>query len=139
MSKPKTPRGSTLAKYVVLQIPGFVLVSSGLTLSVWLFGFSSTLAGGLLALWILKDALMYPIVRVAYEHADPDATTHLVGALGVAQARIDGEGWVKIGSELWRADLERGAAAIDAGSEVRVVAVRGLTLRVEAVHTAPAL
>jgi membrane protein implicated in regulation of membrane protease activity len=132
MSTQKTRRRATLAKYVVLQVPGFALVSGGLSLSVWLFDFSSNVAGGLLALWVAKDALMYPLVRVAYEPADPDATQHLVGATGVAQAHFDAEGWVKVGSELWRAQLEKGAPPIQAGAAVRVVEVRGLTLRVEA-------
>jgi membrane protein implicated in regulation of membrane protease activity len=132
LSAEQTRRRGTLAKYVMLQIPGFVLVSGGLGLSIWLFDFETSVAGGLLALWVVKDALMYPIVRVGYEHADPDATQHLVGAIGVAQAPFDAEGWIKVGSELWRAQLARGAPPVEAGAALRVVEVRGLTLRVEA-------
>ena len=127
-----TGRRRTLAKYVLLQLPGLALVVGGLTLAVWFYELSTTLAGGIVALWVVKDAVMYPIVRVAYEPGEPDATKQLVGATGIAQARIDAEGWVKVGAELWRARLERGAPPIEKGASVRVVAVHGLTLQVEA-------
>ena len=122
----------TLLKYVALQLPGLVLVGGGLALAIWLFGLSYPLAGAILGLWVLKDAVMYPIVRIAYEPGEPDPSKFLVGARGTARERIDPEGWVKIGSELWRARLTRDAAPIEGGAPVRVVAIRGFTLEIDA-------
>jgi len=122
----------TLAKYAALQVPGLLLVAGGLALAVWLFDLSPRLAGGLIALWIVKDIAMFPVVRIAYEPSEHDPHEHLVGARGIAQARIDPEGWVKIGAELWRARLAEGTPPLDAGARARVVAVQGLIVRVEA-------
>ena len=45
-------------------------------------------------------------------------------------AEAVGDGWVRIHGELWRAD---GAEGVEAGAQVRVLAVDGLTLVVERV------
>lgn len=96
------------------------------------FDLSLYVAALLLALWLAKDVAMYPLVRIAYEDASPDATESLIGATGTARDRIDPEGWVQVGSELWRAELAPGAAPVEGGAPVRVVSVHGLTLDVEA-------
>ena len=51
----------------------------------------------------------------------------LIGARGVAVARLAPEGSVRIGDELWKAVSDE---VIDAGGAVQVTAVNGLTLRV---------
>jgi len=38
---------------------------------------------------------------------------------------------VRVGAELWRAELAHGQAPVEAGGAVRVVAVEALTLHVE--------
>ena len=53
------------------------------------------------------------------------------GPHGRARERLDPSGYVRIGAELWRAELAPGCAAIEAGARVRVREVRGLTLIVE--------
>jgi len=128
---PSAERRSTLAKYVALQVPGAFFVGSGLLAAVSLFEFSVPLAALIFLLWIAKDAAMYPIVRVAYEPSNPDATIHMIGQLGTVLSRIDPEGWVRIGSERWQARKSGETPPIEAGAAVRVVAVRGLTLEVE--------
>jgi len=52
----------------------------------------------------------------------------LVGEVGVTRTTLDPEGQVFVRGELWRAVSEAGA--IGAGERVRVVGLRGLTLRV---------
>jgi membrane-bound ClpP family serine protease len=52
----------------------------------------------------------------------------LVGAVGVAQDDLDPEGSVRLGAERWRAVAD---AFVPAGAEVRVLAVKQLTLFVE--------
>jgi membrane protein implicated in regulation of membrane protease activity len=105
--------------------------SGCLALSVDLFGVAGWLALAAFALFVAKDAVLFPFVRRAYERND--VPPHPVGETGVAEDAIDaGEGWVRVGRELWRAQRAPGATAIARGERVRVVALRGHVLEVEA-------
>ncbi len=61
----------------------------------------------------------------------------MVGALGTARERLDPAGYVRVGAELWRAEVSREHAPVESGAVVRVRAVRNLTLYVEPVPPAP--
>jgi membrane protein implicated in regulation of membrane protease activity len=80
----------------------------------------------------VKDAAFYPLVRRAYAGAGANATARLIGQHGVARQTLAPRGYVALGSELWRAEVEPGAAPIAAGHAVRVVGARQLTLIVAA-------
>ena len=92
---------------------------------------SPRLAILLFALWVIKDFALYPVLRIAYEDGSPNATDSLVGALGTARERLDPSGYVRVGSELWRAELVADDTCVESGEPVRVREVRGLTLLVE--------
>jgi len=126
----RSPR--TFARYVALEAPGWVLGAWVLWLLVEKAGLAPWVAGLLWTLWVVKDFALYPWLRDAYEVGDPDATALLVGRTGLARQRLDPTGYVRIGAELWRAELAPGCAAIEPGALIRVRAVRGLTLIVEA-------
>jgi membrane protein implicated in regulation of membrane protease activity len=104
-----------------------------LTLLVRWNQLTPTLGVVLFGLWVVKDLVMFPVTRIAYEtgnaHHGKEA---MVGATGVAQGPIapDATGYVKVGAELWRARSTEGLA-IQAGDAVRVVEVHDLTLHVE--------
>jgi membrane protein implicated in regulation of membrane protease activity len=127
---PRRRFSRTFAKYVLLEMPGWLIAAGVLLLGVERWELSPRLAGALFALWVGKDFVLYPVLRVAYEDVSPDATVGLVGALGTARERLDPSGYVRVGSELWRAELI-GSEAAESGDAVRVRAVRGLTLEVE--------
>jgi membrane protein implicated in regulation of membrane protease activity len=135
------PRESTARvalRYLLFQMPGWFVAAGVLALAVDLFGVAGWLALAAFALFVAKDAVLFPFVRRAYErnHVPP----HPVGETGVAEDAIDaGEGWVRVGRELWRARRAPGAAAIARGERVRVVGLRGHVLEVEAfaVEAAP--
>lgn len=120
-----------LTKYLLLQIPGWIFALLLLGFLVERYELSLRTAAILLALWLAKDFALYPIVRVGYEPGPTSATDGLVGALGTTRERLAPEGWVRVGSELWRARLADGVAPVGPGLPVRVVAVEALTLRVE--------
>lgn len=124
-------RRSSFRKYVLLEAPGWALAAAILGLFVYQGNLSLALAGLLLGLWVGKDFVLYPVLRVAYEDGNPGGTDGLVGALGTARERLDPEGYVRVGSELWRAVVARDRAPVEAGAAVRVLEVRELTLRVE--------
>ncbi len=58
---------------------------------------------------------------------------HLIGATGEATERLAPSGHIRVLGELWEA---RSSAEVPPGARVRVVAVNGLTLEVEAVDDA---
>jgi membrane protein implicated in regulation of membrane protease activity len=83
------------------------------------------------ALWVVKDAALFPLLRIAYEPRSGGGAAALVGARGTALDPLAPEGYVRIASELWRAELAAGCAPLAPGARVRVRSVHGLTLVVE--------
>ena len=126
-----SPGRSPFGRYLLLEAPGWVLAAVVLGVFVWMQELSLRTAGFFFALWVAKDFALYPLVRRAYEEGNPSGTDGLVGALGTAKERLDPEGYVRVGSELWRAVVERDAGPVEAGAAVRVLEVRELTLHVE--------
>jgi len=119
-------------RYAALQVPGqLVVVALALAGWEWL-GAPGWLAVGAPLAWMLKDALLFPLVWRAYE-PDDAATSGLIGQIAVSEERLDPSGWARLGPELWRVELVRGTGAVTRGAKVRVVAVDGLLLRVEPV------
>jgi membrane protein implicated in regulation of membrane protease activity len=88
-------------------------------------------AAAIIALWVIKDAILFPFVRIAYQPTSGGGAASLVGARGTAQERLDPSGYVRISAELWRAELRSESPAVERGQRVRVLGVRGLTLVVE--------
>lgn len=84
-----------------------------------------------IGLWVLVDVVMYPFVKSAYGPHGRGGVADLVGAHGTAREALDPEGYVRIASELWRAELAPECRPVAAGERVRVRGVHGLTLVVE--------
>jgi len=129
----RAPTSRVLLRYLRFHLPGLVMVIAGLAAAVRWWQLPVGLAAAGAALWLLKDALLFPSLRSAYEPDGSDAGPRPIGELGVA---VDA-GWVRVGPELWRARAARGAPALRPGARVRVVAVDGLELEVEAASDAP--
>ena len=87
-------------------------------------------AAGIIAVWVIKDVVMFPFVRIAYQPGSPGGARSLLGALGTAQDSLQPSGYVRISSELWRAELQPGSPPVEPGDRVRVRSVHGLTLLV---------
>jgi membrane-bound ClpP family serine protease len=119
----------TLFRYCLFQLPGFVAVAALLVVLVQWWGLAPRLAALFLALWVLKDLALYPFVRKAYEPRSGGGADALVGSLATARDRLDPDGYVRVGHELWRARVRGGP--VEKGAPVRVLEVRGLTLVVE--------
>lgn len=118
------------ARYTLLQIPGLMFLG-GLLWSAYERGWLGLdLVGWILAIWIAKDALLYPFYRPALRGPAPTGGNALVGRRGVVRQALDPEGLVFIGGEHWRARSSDGRA-LAPGTTVRVVAARGLLLTVE--------
>jgi membrane protein implicated in regulation of membrane protease activity len=121
-----------VGKYALLQVPGALIVALLLAGAVRWWDLSVPLALGLFALWVLKDVALFPLLRVAYEPGGGGGGAEaLVGAEGVARGPLAPTGYVRVGAELWRAELASQGEAVADGTPVRVRAVRDLTLLVE--------
>lgn len=120
-----------LAKYWTLQVPGAALVALLLYLLRDTLGLQTWMLWSIVALWMVKDALLYPIVWRSYDPSPADAWHALEGARCVAVDRLAPAGYVRMQGELWHAELVDRMSAVDRGAPVRVHAVRGLTLLVE--------
>jgi membrane protein implicated in regulation of membrane protease activity len=120
-----------LLKYALLQIPDVLIVAGILcALRSW-WGLDERSAWLLLALWVAKDAALYPWLRRSLQDGGGRiGPAVLVGSEGVVEQDLAGRGWVRVRGELWQAEAPAGDA-IPAGTRVRVCAVRGLTLGVE--------
>lgn len=129
MSRPQIG-GRVLAKYVLLQLPALAM----LTLVLWLLRHGGVIPSWvfwvLIALWAVKDALLFPFLWRSYDPDAAAAVDPLVGAQGVARQRLDPAGYIRVGGELWQAELAPGETAVEEGETVRVREVRGLNLLV---------
>jgi membrane protein implicated in regulation of membrane protease activity len=115
-------------RYILLQLPGLVLlvlvlifIQRWVLIPAWVFW-------GIIILWVVKDAILFRYTWRAY---DWDPKNPLIGARGIARDRLAPIGYVKVGSELWRAEVAGDSPPIESGMNVRVKAVRGFTLLVE--------
>jgi membrane-bound serine protease (ClpP class) len=122
-----------LARYLVFQVPGWVIVGAGLVAAVHWWQLAEAIAWLLFGLFVSKDLLMFPFVRKAYEPSSGSPADALVGRSAVATDDLAPAGYVRIGSELWASELRDGGQ-VRKGFELRVVEVRGLTLIVEPVE-----
>lgn len=116
-------------RYILLQLPGTVLLVVALILARRWVDIPAWLFWGLIVLWVGKDVVLFPFVRRAYEPQEDG--NPLVGARGVAAERLAPSGFIRIGGELWKAEAAEGHRAIEPGDAVEVRDSRGLTLIVE--------
>jgi membrane protein implicated in regulation of membrane protease activity len=138
-SRASTSRGgsrSTLgvvhpfAKYLLVEVPEWVLAALiAVLLHRWL-GLSPVAAALLLALWIGKDLFLYRSVRDAYVARGKSPREELLGQTGVVVKPLRPMGVVRIGGELWRAESASPGVGIPRGRRVRIEGVRGLVLTV---------
>jgi membrane-bound serine protease (ClpP class) len=120
------------ARYLAFEAPSWALLLVVLVVLVRVWDLSTPLAMLVLALWVVKDLALFPVLRIAYEPVGGSGGAEsLIGAIGTVSADLDPEGWVRIGAERWRARVARDHAPVPAGAAVRVMKVDGLLLGVE--------
>ena len=120
---------TTLTRYYLFQIPGWVLAAIVLSTLWSSAGLPTWVAAGLFALLVIKDIVFYPLLRIAYE-VGASGAAQLVGQRGVAWDRLDPSGYVHVRGELWSARIEEGSEPIRPGHSVKVVAGDRMTLTV---------
>lgn len=120
-----------ILRYALFQLPGAAFVAALLAAAVRWWDWSPAFAGALLLAWLIKDAVMYRFVKVAYAPDSELQRDPLLGARAVVTRPLEPRGWVRVGAERWRAVAAEGSARIPVGTPVRVRERRALTLVVE--------
>lgn len=128
----------TLVRYCLLQVPGLLFLLALLGFAVGRDWIGGPAAATVVALWVLKDAVLYPWYRPSLEDGPRVTTDALVGEHAVVTRRLAPTGQVRLRQEWWRAQAAD-AAPLEPGTTVRIVGARGLVLIVSADATgAPA-
>ncbi|MBW2363252.1 MAG: NfeD family protein [Deltaproteobacteria bacterium] len=120
------------ARYLAFQTASWALgvavlgwLAHAELLQTWL---AITLFGAL----VLKDLVLFPITRKAYEHGPEHGAVELLGAEVLVETALAPDGYVRAGPERWRARLSgEGSLPLAEGEVARVRELRGLTLIVE--------
>jgi len=105
-------------RYWLLQIPETLVLALILFMLHRYEIINAALGALLLLAWIIKDALLYPYVRAAYEDA-PYGRSALIGSPAVAEQDLDPSGFIRVRGELWKAESETGED-ISRGSPVQI-------------------
>lgn len=117
-------------RYILMNAPGlaaFILVL--IILKRW-FALPGWLVWSLVAAWIIKDALLFPVVWRAYDWNGPGGAAPMAGERGIVKERLDPSGYVQVRGELWRAERDGDGPPIEPGRPVRVRKRDGFTLYV---------
>jgi len=118
-----------MGKYLLLEMPGWLLVGALAWGARSWWGLPDWAALGIVAAFVIKDLVLFPFVKHAYEVEMRENGSHLVGTIASVEQALDPEGWVRLGPELWRARAAQGED-LPTGTRVSVEGVDGLTLRV---------
>ena len=92
---------------------------------------------GVLAIVVIKDFLLYPFLRSAYDTRVKTGVAQLIGSQGVVKQDVDPEGYVLVRGELWKARLKHNDRAAPKGAEVQIEAADGMTLIVQPTELLP--
>ena len=122
-------------KYLLFQIPGWLIAAAVLAILVRLESLSKWLAVLCFFAWLLKDLLVYPFFRRAYE---PGVTgsARLVGSRGTAEGDLAPTGYIRVRGELWRAVVSPADHVVRAGTEVEIVSAERMEVLVRAIDFA---
>ncbi len=80
------------------------------------------------AAWMLKDWVLYPWLRSAYEVSTRTGSKTLIGHKGVAESHLAPEGLIRVRGELWRAVAIPRDLPIQTGIAVEIIDADGMTV-----------
>jgi membrane protein implicated in regulation of membrane protease activity len=124
-------RRRTVLRYLLYQTPGWALLLLILIgMGRWT-DLPSWVIWVVLALWLAKDAILFPFVWRAYDRDRLEGLHSLVGFEGIVEERLAPSGYIRVHGELWQAEIVDKGRPLEKGETVRIEAVRGLTLLVQ--------
>ncbi len=92
-----------LLRYTLLQLPALALLIAVLWLLATWFDLPRLWLGLVATIWIIKDIVLFPLVRRAYDPEPHPRGNTLVGSTGIVVRELTPVGVVDIHGELWRA------------------------------------
>lgn len=118
-----------VVRYTLYQLPsaGIAGLLSFLAYSFNWIGIWT--ASSVVVIWILKDAILYPFVKSAYEGGEHGVRA-MVGLTGEVLFPLNPEGKIRVKGEVWKArsenldEIQSGASVIIVGSEGRTLLVK---------------
>ena len=121
-------------KYLLFQIPGWIITATALAVLVHWVSLPKWLAVLGFFGWLLKDLLVYPFFRRAYE---PGVTgsARLVGSRGIAAGDLTPNGYIRVRGELWHAMVSPADRVVRSGTEVEIVGAERMEVFVRAVDS----
>lgn len=120
---------SGATRYWLLQLPGWAFWGVVLYAVHRWVGLPGRWAWLLLGGVVVKDAILFPFLRHAYEDERKTRIGQLADAHGTVRTAIAPEGYVMIYGELWRAQSLNGILV--EGTEIVVRGHHGMVLEVE--------
>ena len=118
-----------VVRYVLLQMPALVLLILMLALVQRWVSLPAWFIWGLIAFWIAKDVILFPLTWRAYDRSHKVSANPMIGLQGIAENRLTPLGYVHVNGELWQAESEN-SLHIEKGERVRIYGNRGLILLV---------
>jgi membrane protein implicated in regulation of membrane protease activity len=135
--KRKTWSTRVLVKYLLIQLPSWILWALGLTLLRHWIAFPGWVVPAFVAAWVGKDIFMFRFVWRAYDSEAGQVAHPRPGDQAVVVQKLSPAGYVSFDGELWRARLAGEKQTAAKGQAVWVRDVQGLTLIVEPVAKIP--
>jgi membrane-bound ClpP family serine protease len=120
-----------VVRYSLLQLPALAFIILILILIQRWIDVPWWLGWGFVALWAVKDAILFPFVWRSYDWNGSKVANPMVGVGGTAKERLAPSGYVIVRGELWKAEVMEDVGPIEAGESVKVQELRGLTLIVQ--------
>lgn len=118
-------------KYILLHVAELIPVIIGLILARQALGIPGWLIAAVIAVWIVKDVVLFPKVWRAYAFGDNDPMREFLGLEATATGSLDPAGYVSVRGELWKAQIIDPSRPARRGDKKRVVGIKGMTLIVE--------
>jgi membrane protein implicated in regulation of membrane protease activity len=123
-----------ILRYALLQLPEILVLILVIVLIRHWVEFPMWAAWGVVLLWVIKDAALFPFVWRAFDRRGSDKLLSMVGQRGIATQRLDPAGYVRVRGELWQAEIIGQDYPVQKNQPVVVEAVSGLKLFVKAVE-----
>jgi len=117
-------------RYALYQLPFLGLVILAVFLLHEWAGLEAWLCWAIVVGWMVKDAILFPFLKKAYDQ-QPVHSYSALGARAVVVRRLDPRGMVKLKGELWQAHLKGEGKPLETGTPVRIAAQEGPLLLVE--------
>jgi len=120
-----------LLRYILFQTPDTVIFIIVLLILNRFINISSELFWGLIAFWLLKDIITFPLLWRAYAGSVSDSRYSLIGAEGIVMEKCDPRGFVRVRGELWQAEVTEEGACVNKGEVIEVTGSTGIILLIK--------